>query len=60
MNKAEINDMIEFKKPGTKEKEKGKVTALRDNSVIVEFGKNEKTGEPLKTVINHKNYKVIK
>lgn len=40
-------------------KGEGKVLEIRENSVIVELGINTRTGEPMKTVVNHKNYKVI-
>ncbi|WP_369425930.1 DUF2187 family protein [Cytobacillus pseudoceanisediminis] len=33
---------------------------VRDNSVIVELGINPKKDEPIKTVISHKRYKVVK
>jgi uncharacterized protein YkvS len=57
LKKAKEGDMIEVKK-GNQKGKKGKVTAIRDNSVIIELGINPNTGEPIKTVVNHKNYKV--
>ncbi|RBN38560.1 DUF2187 domain-containing protein [Priestia megaterium] len=39
---------------------KGIVMVVRDNSVIVDFGKDAETGESMKTVVNHKNYKIVK
>ena len=30
---------------------------VRDNSVIVDFGKDAETGESMKTVVNHKTIK---
>lgn len=58
MNKVNIGDMIQIKK-GAEQGAKGKVVVLRENSVIVEIGINSKTDEPIKTVVNHKNYKKI-
>ncbi|MCU9614612.1 YkvS family protein [Caldibacillus lycopersici] len=57
--KANVGDTIQIKR-GAKKGKKGEVTVLRDNSVIVELGVNKKTGEPIKTVVNHKNYKIVK
>ncbi|WP_423747612.1 DUF2187 family protein [Caldibacillus debilis] len=57
--KADVGDTIQIKR-GIHKGKKGKVLIVRENSVIVEFGKNPKTGEPLKTVVNHKNYKLVK
>lgn len=54
--KANIGDTIQIKKGKSKGK-KGKVVVLRENSVIVELGINPNTGEPIKTVVNHNNYK---
>lgn len=56
--KVNIGDMIQINKGEAKGK-KGKIIALRDNSVIVEIGMNVKTDEPIKTVVNHKNYKLL-
>jgi uncharacterized protein YkvS len=52
-------DTIQIKK-GAQNGKKGKVVVLRENSVIVEVGINPNTGEPIKTVVNHKNYKIVK
>jgi uncharacterized protein YkvS len=57
--KAEIGQMVEIKN-GEERGKKGKVVVVRDNSVIVEIGMNQKTNQPIKTVINHKNYKLVK
>jgi uncharacterized protein YkvS len=59
LNKADIGDSIQITK-GEEKGKKGKVLAVRENSVIAEIGKNPKKDEPLKTVVNHKNYKIIK
>ncbi|WP_313800167.1 DUF2187 family protein [Cytobacillus sp.] len=56
--KVNIGDMIQINKGEAKGK-KGKIIALLDNSVIVEIGMNVKTDEPIKTVVNHKNYKLL-
>lgn len=54
----QIGDTILIKN-GTNKGSKGKVIVVRDSSVIVELGKNPNTGEPIRTVINHKNYKTV-
>ncbi|MCM3586704.1 YkvS family protein [Mesobacillus maritimus] len=56
---ANIGDVIQISK-GIEKGKKGKVVVLRENSVIAEIGKNKKTDEPIKTVVNHKNYKLVK
>ncbi|WP_338472248.1 DUF2187 family protein [Niallia sp. XMNu-256] len=58
MKKAMEGDMIVVKK-GTQAGKKGKVVVSRENSVIIEVGINSNTGEPIKTVVNHKNYKIV-
>ncbi|MDX5474446.1 MAG: YkvS family protein [Bacillaceae bacterium] len=55
---ADVGDMILIK-TGSKKGAKGKVIIVRDSSVIVEIGKNVNTGEPIRTVVNHKNYKKV-
>lgn len=59
INKAKVGDTIQIKR-GTRKGKKAKVVGIRDSSAIVELGINYNTGEPVKTVINHKNYKLIK
>ena len=56
---ANVGDTIQLKQ-GERKGEKGTVIVVRENSVIVEVGKNPNTGEPIRTVVNHKNYKKIK
>jgi uncharacterized protein YkvS len=56
---AKEGDMVQIKK-GNQVGKKGKVIVTRENSVIIEVGINPNTGEPVKTVVNHKNYKIIK
>ncbi len=56
--KAKEGDVIVVKK-GAQSGKKGKVVVARENSVIVEVGINSNTGEPVKTVVNHKNYKIV-
>ncbi|WP_077212963.1 DUF2187 family protein [Bacillus dakarensis] len=58
VKKANIGDTIQISK-GEEKGKKGTVVVIRDNSVIVEIGRNPKKDEPLKTVVNHKNYKII-
>lgn len=59
IKKADVGDTIEFKQ-GRRKGRKAKVIVVRENSVIVEIGKNPNTGEPIRTVVNHKNYKKAK
>lgn len=59
VNKANVGDTIEVKR-GQFKGAKGEVLIVRENSVIIKMGMNEKTGEPIKTVVNHKNYRKIK
>jgi uncharacterized protein YkvS len=56
MSKANIGDVIAFKREG--EKFEGEVIGVRENSVIVEYGISKHKNEPLRTIVNHKNYKV--
>ncbi len=58
LKKAVMGDMIEIKK-GEEKGKRGTVVAIRENSVIVEIGRNVKKDEPIKTVVNHKNYQII-
>lgn len=51
--------MVEVKRGRYKGK-KGEVLIVKENSVIIQLGINPKTGEPVKTVVNHKNYKRVK
>ncbi len=57
--KAKVGDTIQIKR-GPRKGKKAKVVSIRENSVIVELGINPNTGEPIKTVVNHKNYKLVK
>jgi uncharacterized protein YkvS len=58
VTKANIGDKIKISK-GVEKGRTGKVVALRENSVIAEIGMNVKKDEPIKTVVNHKNYKIV-
>ncbi|MDR6123030.1 uncharacterized protein YkvS [Bacillus sp. SLBN-46] len=58
MATAKIGDVISFKRDG-KDFE-GEVSAIRENSVMVNYGFSKDKGEPLITVVNHKNYKIKK
>ncbi|MDL0418655.1 DUF2187 family protein [Caldibacillus thermoamylovorans] len=57
--KVKEGDMVEVKRGRYKGK-KGEVLIVKENSVIIQLGINPKTGEPVKTVVNHKNYKRVK
>lgn len=57
--KADVGDTISILS-GSEKGKKGRVIVVRDNSVIVELGINPKKDEPIKTVISHKRYKVVK
>lgn len=59
VKKTKIGDQVEVKR-GQYKGQKGEVLIVRDNSVIIRIGTNPKTGEPIKTVVNHKNYKRAK
>ncbi|WP_173719819.1 DUF2187 family protein [Bacillus massilinigeriensis] len=59
VKKAKEGDQIEIIK-GVEKGKKGKVVVVRENSVIVEIGRNVKKDEPIKTVVNHQNYKFIR
>ena len=59
IGRAKEGDMVQVEK-GNSVGKKGKVVVSRENSVIIEVGINPNTGEPVKTVVNHKNYKIIK
>jgi uncharacterized protein YkvS len=59
IGRAKEGDMVQVKK-GNSVGKKGKVIVARENSVIIEVGINPNTGEPVKTVVNHKNYKIVK
>jgi uncharacterized protein YkvS len=54
---AQIGNTISYERDG--EIYVGVVTAIRDNSVIVEFGYSKERNVPLTTIVNHKNYKII-
>ncbi|MFC0270523.1 DUF2187 family protein [Metabacillus herbersteinensis] len=58
MTTAKPGDVISFEREGSKFE--GVVTAIRENSVIVEYGNLNAKGEPLTTIVNHKNYKIKK
>ncbi|MFS0752542.1 DUF2187 family protein [Oceanobacillus sp. 1P07AA] len=53
---AEVGETIDIIR-GEQKGNKGKVLIVRENSVIVNIGNHPSTGEPIKTVVNHKNYK---
>ncbi|MCS0671775.1 YkvS family protein [Cytobacillus firmus] len=57
--KADVGDTISILS-GSEKGKKGRVIVVRDNSVIVELGIDPKKDEPIKTVISHKRYKVVK
>ncbi|SHF83042.1 DUF2187 family protein [Ornithinibacillus halophilus] len=59
IKKANEGDQIKVVKGEAKGNE-GTVLTVRENSVIIKIGTNDKTGEPIKTVVNHKNYKIVK
>ena len=55
-DKASVGDIIKAIK-GEQKGKKGEVLTVRENSVIIKIGNHPVTGEPIKTVVNHKNYK---
>ncbi|MDR7000129.1 DUF2187 family protein [Neobacillus niacini] len=56
--KIQLDELVEIK-TGEYKGKKAKVIQVRDNSVIVELGLKTKAGEPVLTVVNHKNYKKL-
>ncbi|WP_121661829.1 DUF2187 family protein [Metabacillus litoralis] len=58
MATAKIGDVISFKREG--ETYEGVVLGIRENSVMVDYGMSKEKNEPLKTIVNHKNYKIKK
>ncbi|KOO42923.1 DUF2187 family protein [Priestia koreensis] len=58
-NNVKEGSKIEVKK-GQWKGRKGEVFIVRDNSVLVDLGIDSETNEPIRTVVNHRNYKVIK
>ncbi|WP_273126965.1 DUF2187 family protein [Metabacillus sp. HB246100] len=58
MANANIGDVISFKREG--KTIEGVVTGIRENSVMVDYGMSKEKNEPLKTIVNHKNYKIKK
>lgn len=58
MATAKIGDVISFKREG--ETHEGVVSGVRENSVMVDYGMSKEKNEPLKTIVNHKNYKIKK
>ena len=57
--KAKEGDTIEVIN-GEQKGKKGEVLLVRENSVIIKVGVKPQTGEPIKAVVNHKNYKRVK
>jgi uncharacterized protein YkvS len=55
---AKMGDTISFKRED--KTHEGTVTGVRENSVMVQYGVSKDKGEPLATIVNHKNYKIIK
>ncbi|MGG1400795.1 DUF2187 family protein [Bacillus salipaludis] len=55
---VQLDELVEIK-TGEYKGNKAKVIQVRDNSVIVELGMKTKAGEPVLTVVNHKNYKKL-
>ena len=55
---VQLDQLVEIK-TGEYKGKKAKVIQVRDNSVIVELGLKTKAGEPVLTVVNHKNYKKL-
>jgi uncharacterized protein YkvS len=58
MANAKVGDKISFKREGNQFE--GVVTGVRENSVMVQYGVSKEKDEPLITIVNHKNYKILK
>ncbi len=59
VKKANEGDTIQVIKGEYKGKS-GEVLMVRENSVIIKIGTKPNTDEPIKAVVNHKNYKRLK
>lgn len=59
VKKASEGDTIQVIKGEYKGKS-GEVLVVRENSVIIKIGTKPQTDEPIKIVVNHKNYKRLK
>ena len=59
VKKENEGDIVEVIK-GEQKGKKGEVLMVRENSVIIKVGSKPQTGEPIKAVVNHKNYKRAK
>ncbi|MGJ9458326.1 DUF2187 family protein [Oceanobacillus sp. CF4.6] len=57
IKQAYVGDKVQVVK-GEQKGKNGEVLTVRENSVIIKIGTHPVTGEPLKTVVNHKNYKM--
>lgn len=55
---AKVGNVISFEREGNNFE--GVVSGIRENSVIVEYGHSKTKDEPLRTIVNHKNYNIIK
>ncbi len=55
---AKVGNVISFEREGSNFE--GVVTGIRENSVIVDFGFSKEKNEPRRTIVSHKNYKIIK
>lgn len=58
MATVQIGDVISFKREG--KKLEGVVSGIRENSVIVNYGYSKDKDAPLTTIVNHKNYILMK
>ena len=59
VKKASEGDTIQVIKGEYKGKS-GEVLVVRENSVIIKIGTKPQTDEPIKIVVNHKNYQRLK
>ena len=59
VKKANEGDTVQVMKGENKGKS-GEVLTVRENSVIIKIGTKPQTDEPIKIVVNHKNYKRLK
>ena len=56
VKKANEGDTVQVIK-GEHKGKSGEVLMVRENSVIMKIGTKPQTDEPIKAVVNHKNYK---
>ncbi|MFZ3589490.1 DUF2187 family protein [Bacillus sp. DJP31] len=57
MTIAKVGEVISFSREGSNYE--GVVSGIRENSVIVDYGDLKDKSEPIRTIVSHKNYKIL-